>query len=51
MTIGKLTLTNFRGFRCCELPLDPRLTLLIGKSGCGKTSVLDAIELLHEKEL
>lgn len=43
MRIDELTLTNFRGFADLTLPLHPRATVLIGKNGTGKSSVLQAL--------
>lgn len=43
MRLHKLTLTNFRGFSSLELNLDPKLTVLVGVNGAGKTSILDAL--------
>jgi len=37
---------NFRGFRSFELNNLGRLNLLVGTNNCGKTSVLEAIQLL-----
>ncbi len=43
MRLKKLSLTNFRGFSSLELDLDPKLTVLVGVNGAGKTSILDAL--------
>lgn len=43
MRLNKLTLSNFRCFERLELDLHPRLTVLVGENGAGKTAVLDAI--------
>ena len=40
--VPSLSLKEFRGFRSLELPDLGRVTLLAGKNGVGKTSVLDA---------
>lgn len=45
MRIEKLELFNFRGFERAEVELHPRLTVLVGENGAGKTSVLDALAL------
>lgn len=45
--IERLTLTNFKAFRHAELPLAP-LTLLTGLNSSGKSSVLQALALLHQ---
>ncbi|NHN77205.1 AAA family ATPase [Azotobacter chroococcum] len=43
MRLNKVTLNNFRCFEHLELDLHPRLTVLVGKNGAGKTAILDAI--------
>ncbi|HEX7379675.1 MAG TPA: AAA family ATPase [Pirellulales bacterium] len=43
MRIDTVELQNFKKFDTFELRLHPRLTLLIGGNGAGKTSVLDAL--------
>lgn len=45
--IDRLTLTNFKAFRQADLPLGP-LTLLTGLNSSGKSSVLQALALLHQ---
>lgn len=45
--IDRLTLTNFKAFQHTELPLRP-LTLLTGLNSSGKSSVLQALALLHQ---
>ena len=43
MRLSKVTLTNFRCFEHLELDLHPRLTVIVGANGAGKTAVLDGI--------
>lgn len=43
MRLSKITLSNFRCFERLELDLHPRLTVLVGDNGAGKTALLDAI--------
>src|SRR5207253_9238385 len=43
MRLNKITLNNFRSFECLEVDLHPRLTVLVGNNGAGKTAILDAI--------
>lgn len=43
MHLKKVTLNNFRCFKHLEVPLHPRLTVLVAENGGGKTSILDAI--------
>lgn len=43
MRLKNVTLNNFRCFEHLELTLHPRLTVIVGENGAGKTAVLDAI--------
>jgi predicted ATP-binding protein involved in virulence len=52
MRLTSLNLNSFRAFNTLKLPFHPRLNVLIGSNGCGKSSVLHAvsasIQRLHE---
>lgn len=43
MRLKKITLRDFRCFEHLELDLHPRLTVLVGENGAGKTALLDGI--------
>jgi DNA replication and repair protein RecF len=43
VAFSKIELRNFRCFERLTLDLSPQSTLLYGKNGCGKTSILEAI--------
>ena len=43
MILERVEIENFRAIEALTLPLDPRLTVLHGANGHGKTSVLAAI--------
>jgi len=43
MRLKSVTLNNFRCFESLTLDLDPRLTVIVGENGAGKTAVLDGI--------
>ena len=43
MRLKKIVLTHFRCFDRLEMDLHPRLTVIVGKNGAGKTAVLDGI--------
>lgn len=43
MYIDRLTLRNFRRFADLTLDLDPRLTVIAGVNGAGKSSLLDGL--------
>lgn len=45
MRLNRLVIKGFRSLRYVDLPLDS-LTSLIGRNGSGKSSVLDALDLL-----
>ncbi|MEB3174075.1 MAG: AAA family ATPase [Cyanobacteriota bacterium] len=44
--IETLTLTHFRGASALSLQLEPRLNVLIGVNGAGKSTILDAVALM-----
>ena len=44
--LKSLKLENFRGFETLELKQFGRINLLVGENNCGKTSILEAIQLL-----
>lgn len=46
--ITSVELTNFRGHASTVVPLDGRLTVLVGPNGVGKTNVLNAVHLLGQ---
>ncbi|CAN7208911.1 AAA family ATPase [Pseudorhodoferax sp. LjRoot39] len=43
MRLKSVTLNNFRCFQHLRIDLHPRLTVLVGDNGAGKTAVLDGI--------
>ena len=45
MNIKTLSLTNYRMFSELKIDFDPQCTLIIGKNGAGKSSVLEAVAL------
>jgi hypothetical protein len=45
LVLPDFTIANFRGIRHLSLPSLRRVTLLVGKNGAGKTTVLEAIDL------
>ena len=46
MIIKSINLTNFRNHDTYHLDCNDDTTLILGKNGCGKTSVLEAIYIL-----
>ncbi|WP_437646471.1 AAA family ATPase [Sorangium sp. So ce362] len=45
MRIDEIRLTNFRAFERFALHLEPRLTVLVGRNGTGKTTVLEGLSV------
>ena len=45
MRIEKIRYTNYRGLKTGELSFEKDITLIIGKNGVGKTSVLSAVAI------
>lgn len=45
MNISTISLENFRCFKELTVPLHPQLTVIVGKNGVGKTSILEAIAI------
>jgi DNA replication and repair protein RecF len=41
-----VSLDNFRSYKKAIVELDPRLTILHGPNGCGKTNIIEALQLL-----
>ena len=46
MVIKEITLQNFRSYESYRLKLDPKLTMIVGKNGIGKTNLLEAIYVM-----
>lgn len=46
MHISLLSLQDFRGFRELSLPLHPKLNIVYGVNGTGKSTILDATAIL-----
>ena len=46
MTIDHLHLLNFKNYAEAEVSFSPKLNVLVGKNGSGKTNLLDAIYFL-----
>ena len=50
MLVSSVKLQNFRCHEIYQLACEPQTTLILGKNGCGKTSVIEAIyEVLRGK--
>lgn len=43
VTLNRLKLIDFRKFSSLDVEFDPRLTVIIGDNGAGKTTIIDAI--------
>src|SRR5512139_328378 len=46
MHLKHLSLTNFRNFARLDVPIPPRMVLLVGDNAQGKTSILEAVYFL-----
>ncbi|QGG75023.1 AAA family ATPase [Pseudomonas syringae USA011] len=46
MKLSKVELTNYRGFKKLKLNLHPKLTVIVGINGCGKTTIVASIKIL-----
>lgn len=51
MNILNLYLINFRNFASKKIEFDPKLTVIIGQNGSGKSNILEAIGLLAATRL
>ena len=49
MKIDAIELKSYRGFKDTSIPFDGKSTILYGINGAGKTSVLDAINILYAR--
>ena len=51
-TINQLLLKNFRSYsKETKINFGSRITLLFGKGSVGKTTIVDALQILHASEL
>lgn len=51
MILEQLSLANFRGFEQIDLSFDPRLTVVAGVNGVGKSGILHALTVLFARAL
>lgn len=49
MKLNKVIFQNYRCFEYLEIELDPRLTVIVGNNGAGKTAILDGIATILSK--
>lgn len=50
MILRQIKLTNFRSHESLRVDFDERMTKIVGRNGCGKTSILEAVyEVLQGK--
>ena len=43
MKLKHLKLTHFRCFDALDVEFDPKLTVIVGNNGSGKTAILDGV--------
>lgn len=46
MKLNKLNITNFRGVKNLEIDLPCQVTLIAGRNNCGKSTLLEAVDVL-----
>ena len=46
MRFASLHISNFRGTRELEIDFEPDITVIVGRNGAGKTSILDALAMM-----
>ena len=44
--VKNIKLNNFRCFKTVNLEFKPKVNILIGENGCGKTSIIEGISYL-----
>jgi len=47
MYLSTIDIKNFKGVESLTINFDPKLNIIIGENGCGKTAVIDAIRLMY----
>lgn len=51
MILERLSLANFRGFEQLDITFDPRVTVIAGVNGVGKSGILHALAVLFSRSL
>jgi predicted ATP-binding protein involved in virulence len=51
MILDKISLANFRGFEQLDLTFDPKVTVIAGVNGVGKSGILHALTVLFSRSL
>lgn len=46
MRVSAITLDNFRGIPHLSVTFDPQMTIMVGRNGLGKSSILDALAIM-----
>ena len=46
MYVSKLALDNFRSWNSCVLNFSPKINILIGSNGLGKTNIVESLEVI-----
>ncbi|MDL2145067.1 AAA family ATPase [Flavobacterium tructae] len=47
MYLATIKVENYKGIELIETDFDPKLNIIIGENGCGKSAIIDAIRLLY----
>jgi putative ATP-dependent endonuclease of OLD family len=51
MHISRLTIRNFRNFKCLDVPVSPTATCIVGENNAGKTNLIHALRLALDANL
>ena len=47
MYLSKIAIGNYKGIEQMEICFSPKINIMIGKNGCCKSGLIDAIRLLY----
>lgn len=47
MYLASIKIENYKGIELIETEFDPKLNIIIGENGCGKSAIIDAIRILY----
>jgi len=47
MYLANIKVENYKGIELIETEFDPKLNIIIGENGCGKSAIIDSLRLLY----